>query len=220
MELRVAPDPASAAADAAASIARRARRAVNDRGRFDLAVSGGSTPKLMFAGLADLDLPWRDVHVYQVDERVAPAGHADRNLGLLDALPLPKRNVHAMPVERDDLRRAAASYARSLPGRFDLVHLGIGDDGHTASWPPGDPVIDDPASVALSGTFNGYVRMTLTPPVVNGARARLVLIAGADKAAPVAGWLLHDEGLAIERVARTNTVVVLDEAAAARLPRQ
>ncbi len=220
MELRVAPDPAGAAADAAASIARRARRAVTDRGRFTLAVSGGSTPKLMFAVLADLDLPWRDVHVYQVDERVAPAGHPDRNLGLLDVLPLPKRNVHAMPVERADLRRAASAYARSLPERFDLVHLGIGDDGHTASWAPGDPVIDDPSPVGLSGTFNGYVRMTFTPSVVNAARARLVLIAGADKAVAVAGWLLHDEGLPVERVARANTVVVLDEAAAAQLPRQ
>jgi 6-phosphogluconolactonase len=220
MELRAAPDPAAAAADAAASIARRARRAVADRGRFDLAVSGGSTPKLMFARLAELDLPWRAVHVFQVDERVAPAGHPDRNLGLLDALPLPKGNVHPMPVERADLRRAAAAYARSLPERFDLVHLGIGDDGHTASWPPGDPVIDNHAPVALSGMFNGYVRMTLTPPVVNGARARLVLIAGADKATAVAGWLLHDEQLPVERVARSHTVVVLDEAAAAQLPRQ
>jgi 6-phosphogluconolactonase len=220
MELRIAPDAATAAADAAASIARRARRAVADRGRFDLAVSGGSTPKLMFADLAARDVPWREVHVYQVDERVAPAGHPDRNLGLLDVLPLPKRNLHPMPVERDDLHRAAAAYARSLPERFDLVHLGIGDDGHTASWPPGDEVIDDPAPVALSGRFNGYVRMTLTPPVVNRARARLVLIAGPGKAEAVAGWLLHDERLPIERVATSNTVVALDEAAAARLPQQ
>jgi 6-phosphogluconolactonase/glucosamine-6-phosphate isomerase/deaminase len=158
--------------------------------------------------------------VYQVDERVAPAGHPDRNLGLLDVLPLSKRNLHPMPVERADLARAAAAYARSLPDRFDLVHLGIGDDGHTASWPPGDPVIDEPAPVAISDTFNGYVRMTLTPSAVNGARARLVLIAGPAKAGPVAGWLLHDERLPVERVARSNTLVVLDEAAAAQLPRQ
>ncbi len=134
MELRVAPDPAGAAADAAASIARRARRAVTDRGRFNLAVSGGSTPKLMFAVLADLDLPWRDVHVYQVDERVAPAGHPDRNLGLLDVLPLPARNRarHAGRARRPP-RRAASSYARSLPERCSTSST---SDSATTGTPP------------------------------------------------------------------------------------
>ena len=217
MELRISPDPAAAADDAADLLARRIARAVRDRGTCHVAVSGGSTPSLMFAALARRDLPWAELHVHQVDERVAPAGDADRNLGLLAVLPMPRRNLHAMPVERTRLGTAARAYARGLPDRLDVVHLGIGDDGHTASWPPGDPVADSDDPVALSAPYQGRVRMTLTPLVVNAARSRLVVVSGASKAAAVSRWLLDDPTVPVQRVRRTATTVVLDTAAASSL---
>ena len=102
--------------------------------------------------------------------------------------------------------------------KHDVVHLGVGDDGHTASWPPRDPVADSPRPVDLCGAYRGHVRMTLTPMVVNAARARLVLATGADKAEPVRDWLLGKDSLPLQRVRRTATTVVLDAAAATLLP--
>lgn len=205
-EVRVVADPA---AECARSIAGRLRRAVAARGTASLAVSGGSSVTELFAALAALDVPWSQAEVWQVDERVAPDGHPDRNANTLAALP---GRHHPMPVTASDLASAAARYARSLPARFDVIHLGMGDDGHTASWPPGDPVIDRVEPVALSGVYQGRVRMTLTPPVVNAARGRVVLVFGPAKAAALAAW----DG-PIARVRRTGTVVFADEAAAAAL---
>jgi 6-phosphogluconolactonase/glucosamine-6-phosphate isomerase/deaminase len=173
----------------------------------------------MLENLANRDLPWEDVDVWQVDERVAPDGHPDRNANQLAGL---RGRHHLMPVTAKDLRRAAARYARTLPPRFDVIHLGMGPDGHTASWPPGDPVVDSLRPVDLCGEFNGRVRMTLTPPVVNAARARVVVITGADKASAVAAWLKRHPlaaRLPIARVRRSGTVVVLDAAAASQLDR-
>jgi 6-phosphogluconolactonase/glucosamine-6-phosphate isomerase/deaminase len=202
-------------ARAAAEIAARLRDAVAARGDASLAVSGGSTGRGLLIALAATDVAWSAVRVWQVDERVAPDGDPDRNAGQLDVLP----GEHLlMPVTAPDLEQAAADYGAGLPDVFDVVHLGIGPDGHTASWPPGDPVIDRTTPVALSAPYRGRVRMTLTPPVVDAARARVVLVAGADKAAAVAGWLDGtDPMLPIARVTPVDTVVVLDPAAAADL---
>lgn len=172
----------------------------------------------MFAALAELEVPWRDVTVFQVDERVAPDGDPARNAPLLDVLPLRPSQVRLMPVTARHLGAAAARYAARLPTALDVVHLGLGDDGHTASWPPGDPVVDSADSVGLCAEYRGHVRMTLTPRAVNGARSRLVLATGPDKAMPVRDWLLHRAVLPVERVRRTGTVVVLDSSAAALLP--
>jgi len=203
------------AARAAREISRHLADALEQRGRATLAVSGGSTGPALLAALAGTRLPWSDVGVWQVDERVAPEGDPSRNANQLDGFPA---EVHLMPVTAPHLGRAAAAYAAELPARFDVVHLGMGPDGHTASWPPGDPVIDSTAAVDLCGEYQGRVRMTLTPPVVDAARARVVLITGDDKAAAVAGWI---EGprrrLPIERVPLAGTTVVLDRAAAALL---
>jgi 6-phosphogluconolactonase/glucosamine-6-phosphate isomerase/deaminase len=217
MDLRVTSDAAAAAHEAAGWVAHHLRGAVQRRGAASFAVSGGSTPAAMFRSLAAMDVPWPSVSVFQVDERVAPDGDPARNAALLALLPGSAR-VHPMPVTSSDLRTAALRYAELLPARLDLVHLGLGDDGHTASWPPGDPVIDLDVPVGISGEYRGHVRMTLTPPVVNAARHRLVLAAGADKAAPLEGWLLGDASLPIRRVRASDTVVVVDLAAAARLP--
>jgi 6-phosphogluconolactonase len=218
MEIRVSPDAATAADRAARAIARRLRDAVRQRGTASVAFSGGSTPKLMLATLAGLDVPWAGVTAYQVDERVAPDGDPQRNAGLLEVLPLPAKRIRLMPVTAANLDVACRRYAEKLPEAFDVVHLGIGDDGHTASWPPGDAVIDRPEPVALCGVFNGLIRMTLTPGVVNAARSRIVLVAGASKAPAVRAWMAGDTSLPVVRVKRSATVVVLDVAAAAELP--
>lgn len=220
MEIRVFDDPAAVAPAAARSLAAGARDAIRRRGRADIALSGGRTPAMMLAELARAALAWDAVHLWQVDERIAPAGDPARNLGLLAVLPVDPRSIHPMPVEEPDLTAAAARYGAALPGTFDIVHLGLGDDGHTASWPPGDPVIDAVGPVAISAEFNGHRRMTITPLVANAARRRLVVATGAGKAEMVRRWLLDDGELPISRVATARTVVFLDEAAAASLPRR
>lgn len=218
MNIVVATDPSAAAAAAALWVARQLRNAVARRGAASVAFSGGSTPALMLAALADMSVPWQATTVFQVDERVAADGDPDRNLGLLDVLRSHKAMIRAMPVTAVRLPAAAQRYASHLPERLDVVHLGLGDDGHTASWPPGDDVIDDRGVVAISGEYKGRVRMTLTVPTVNAARHRLVLATGAAKAPVVERWLLHDSTLPIQRVHRSNTTVILDTAAASRLP--
>jgi 6-phosphogluconolactonase/glucosamine-6-phosphate isomerase/deaminase len=218
MDIVVAPDPQTAAGEAAAWVARQLRNAVSRRGAASVAFSGGSTPALMLTSLADLPVPWAATAVFQVDERVAPDGDPDRNALLLEVLRPLGASIRLMPVTSKDLEAARQHYAASLPDRLDVVHLGVGDDGHTASWPPGDAVIDDQGVVAISGEYKGHVRMTLTVRAVNAARRRLVLATGAAKAPVVERWLLHDHGLPIDRVNRSGTVAVLDAEAAARLP--
>ena len=220
MDIIVVPDPQSAANQAAAWIARQLRNAASRRGMASVAFSGGSTPALMLAALAELSVPWTVTTVFQVDERIAPDGDPDRNAGLLEVLRPCRPTIRLMPVTAGDLAAARRRYAASLPDRLDVVHLGVGDDGHTASWPPGDPVIDERRHVAISSEFNGRARMTLTVPVVNAARRRLVLATGAAKAEIIERWLLHDHTLPVDRVSRTNTSVVLDAPAATRLPHQ
>jgi len=123
-----------------------------------------------------------------------------------------------MPVTDHDLAAAAERYAAGLPDRFDAVHLGLGDDGHTASWPPGDPVVDSERGCEAIGEFNGYRRMTLTPLVVNAARSRLMLTFGESKAPMVRRWLLRDDSIPVARLRRADTWALLDPAASADLP--
>ncbi|RPI09569.1 MAG: 6-phosphogluconolactonase [Actinobacteria bacterium] len=209
---------------AAEWIAARIEPAIAARGRFTLAVSGGSTPAAMFAALSQLALPWRQVHVFQVDERVAPDGDRDRNLcdlsaNLLDRVPV---HAHLMDVTANDLGDAARRYDAELhavtgDGVLDLVHLGLGDDGHTASWPPGDPVIDvDDVDVATTKPYRGRVRMTLTVRAVNRARDVMFLVAGADKAEMVQKLVSRDPSIPASRV-RADATLLVDDRAAARL---
>jgi 6-phosphogluconolactonase/glucosamine-6-phosphate isomerase/deaminase len=211
MDLRISEEPARAAAVA---IARRLRDACRRRGRATLALSGGSTAPAMIDALLREVVPWDAITVWQVDERIAPDGDGDRNALQLTGLPCA---VRLMPVTAGDLRAAAGRYARSLPDRFDLVHLGVGDDGHTASWPPGNrDVLVSERRVELVPPFNGRQRMTLTPAVVNAARARLVLATGAAKRPVITRWLEGDRSLPITTVRRTATTVYLDPGAAPR----
>jgi 6-phosphogluconolactonase/glucosamine-6-phosphate isomerase/deaminase len=218
VDIVVAPDPQAAADEAAAWIARQLRNAVSRRGAATVAFSGGSTPALMLVALAGMPVPWDVTTIFQVDERVAPDGDPDRNATLLDVLRPHRPVIRLMPVTAGDLQAAGRRYAAWVPERLDVVHLGLGDDGHTASWPPGDPVIDAAGVVALSGEYQGRARMTLTVHAVNAARRRLVLATGSPKAAVIERWMLHDPALPVERVVRTNTAIVLDGDAAARLP--
>lgn len=226
MKMEVLADAEAAARAAAALIAAEARAAVAARGRFSVAVSGGHTPWEMLRALAGEDVPWGGVHVLQVDERVAPAGHPDRNLthlreSLLARAPLRPEQVHAMPVEEEDLAAAAARYARTLreiagsPPMLDLVHLGLGPDGHTASLVPGDPVLDvTDADVAPTGVYQGRRRLTLTYPVLDGARRVLWVVTGAEKLGMLARLRAGDGSIPAGRVRRDQAMVLADRAAA------
>lgn len=216
VSVRVSDDPAG---DVARSLAVRLRGAIRRRGSASLAVSGGSTAPSMLAALVHEDLDWERLTVWQVDERVAPDGHKDRNATQLWFMPT---ETKLMPVTGDDLAMAAMRYAETLPDRFDAVHLGLGDDGHTASWPPvphpGATVVSSPNDVAMVGDFNGRGRMTLTPGPVNHARGRLILTTGKSKANMVRRWLERDRSIPISHVRRSATTLFVDPGAAARLP--
>ena len=230
MKLEVFEDAEAVARAAAAIIAGDARAAVAARGRFIMAVSGGKTPWIMLRALAGEEVPWRDVHVFQVDERIAPAGDPDRNLAhlsasLLEHAPLPPQQIYAMPVESPDLEAAAKQYARTLgqiagsPPVLDLAHLGMGPDGHTASLVPGDPVLDiTDADVGLTGVYMGRRRMTLTYPVLNRSRHILWLMTGSDKVAMLPRLLEGDTTIPAGRISRDQAVVLADRAAAASVP--
>ena len=229
MEIQLLADATAVASEAAHVIAREGRRAVAVRGRFTMAVSGGHTPWQMLRALAREEMPWRRVYVAQVDERVAPAGHPDRNLthlrdSLLDRVPLPPEQVCAMPVESADLQAAAQQYARLLqdivgsPPVLDLVHLGLGPDGHTASLVPGDPVLDvTDADVALTQPYQGRRRMTLTYPALNRARRVLWVVTGPDKAEMLLRLIDGNLSIPAGRVHRDVALVLADRAAAESL---
>ena len=226
MEIRVLEDANAVAKAAAATIAADARAAVAARGRFVMAVSGGHTPWIMLRELANEDVPWKDVHVFQVDERIAPAGDPDRNLthlreSLLSHAPLPPEQIYAMPVEDADLAAAAKKYAATLervagsPPVLDLAHLGMGPDGHTASLVPGDPVLNvTDADVGLTGVYMGRRRMTLTYPVLNRSRRILWLITGAEKEPMLARLRQGDTSIPSGRISREQALVLADRAAA------
>jgi len=226
MDIEVLANSGLVAERAASIIADCAWEAIAARGVFVMAVSGGQTPWIMLRWLAAANLPWRVVHVVQVDERVAPAGHTDRNLthlneSLLKDAPLPLDQLYAMPVESPDLKAAARQYARTLreiagaPPVIDLVHLGLGPDGHTASLVPGDPVLDvDDADVALSGPYQGRRRMTLTFPVINRARSILWVVTGREKAGMVSRLLDGDRVIPAGRVSGERALLLADCAAA------
>lgn len=230
MKLEVFDDAEAVAWAAAAIIAADARVAVAARGRFVMAVSGGRTPWIMLRALAGEDVPWNDVHVFQVDERIAPAGDPDRNLthlraSLLENAPLPPQQIYAMTVETPDLGAAVQQYARTLeqvagfPPVLDLAHLGMGPDGHTASLVPGDPVLTvTDADVGLTAVYMGRRRMTLTYPVLDRSRRILWLMTGSDKVAMLPRLLEGDTMIPAGRISRDQAVVLADRAAAANVP--
>jgi 6-phosphogluconolactonase len=214
-ELEVLADPETVARRAASFVTERAREAIVDHDRFHFAVSGGHTPWAMFAELATCDISWEQVVLYQVDERVAPSGDPDRNLThLRQSLANAPAEVIAMAVERPDLEEAAAAYAALLPDRFDLVHLGLGPDGHCASLVPGDPVLEiSDRLVGVTASYEGHRRLTLTYPALGRADQLLWLVTGADKHEALRRLLAGDETIPAGRVQAKASLVMADEAA-------
>jgi len=228
VKAEILADGDAVAKKAAEIIAAEARAAVAARGRFVMAVSGGHTPWQMLRLLAAQDVPWKSVHVAQVDERIAPAGDPDRNLthlreSLLEHAPLPAEQIHAMAVESKDSEGAAMAYAQLLariagaPPVLDLAHLGLGPDGHTASLVPGDPVLDvKDRDVALTTTaYQGRRRMTLTYPALDRARRILWVVTGGEKAPVLPRLLAADPAIPAGRVRQAQALVLADRAAAA-----
>jgi 6-phosphogluconolactonase len=229
MKMQILADADAAAHEAARIIAAEARAAVEARGRFIMAVSGGRTPWQMLRALGHEDVPWQSVHLVQVDERIAPAGDPDRNLthlreSLLANARLPAEQIHAMPVEEGDLQAAARRYAHTLeqiagtPPVLDLAHLGLGPDGHTASLVPNDPVLNvTDRDVALTGLYQNRRRMTLTYPMLNRSRRILWVVTGSDKVEALGRLHQGDASIPAGRVRRDEAFIVADRAAAGRL---
>ncbi len=200
---------------AAEYVCEIAHVAVAAHGTFNFAVSGGTTPWAMFNKLTALNVPWEDVVIYQVDERVAPLDDPARNLtNLTISFATVSVSIKAMPVNHGDLAAATQQYGRELPERFDLIHLGLGSDGHTASLLPGDSVLDvDDRPVALSGPYQGHRRMTLTYPALAQADQILWLVAGGDKATALSLLLRADPSIPAGRVVAAQSLIMADAAA-------
>jgi len=208
MEIVTTDDVAAAAT---AHIVDKLRHLTNLGQTATIALSGGSTPWVVFEQLAQVDLPWEQVHIYQVDERVAPAGDPDRNLTnlrstLLDHVPAV---MHPFPVEEPDLEAAMQRYAEELPAVFDLVHLGMGGDGHTASLVPGDASLDiDDADVAITEEYKGHRRVTLTYPPIDRAASILWIVTGDGKQEALRQLIAADTSIPAGRV-RSDRAVLL-----------
>jgi 6-phosphogluconolactonase len=221
----VLPDPGAVAMRAAERIAQVAREAVAERGRCTLAFSGGTTPWQALRALAREDVPWDLVHLFQVDERVAPPGDPERNdlhlkEALIDRIAIPSANVHPMPVEEEDLDEGARRYEAILrdvagtPPVLDLVQLGLGEDGHTASLFPGDPALQIVDSeVAVTGLYKGRRRMTLTLPAIDRARCILWLVTGSGKSVPLERLRAGDRSIPAGRILLCRAVLLTDTAA-------
>jgi 6-phosphogluconolactonase len=221
IETKIFPDADAASRYAAEAVAAAGREAVEARGEYDLALSGGKTPWAMIGLLGEMEaMPWEEVHIYQVDERVAPPGDEVRNLThLVQMLSIDHQaTLRPMPVTSRDLELSAAEYEVHVPERLDLVHLGLGPDGHTASLVPGDSVLEvDDRRVAMTGdSYQGHRRMTLTYQALAAARQILWLVLGDAAREPLAKLLAGDTSIPAGRVENDNMLVVADEAAAGR----
>ena len=229
MQTVVLPDRDSVARRAADFIAERANSAIAARGQFTIATSGGTTPWLMLQYLSQVDIKWEQVQMFQVDERVAPAGDRSRNWthlseSLLSRITIPSQNAHAIPVDTGDLEVAAENYAATLssiagiPAVLDLVHLGLGADGHTASLVPGDPVLSiNHIDVAITNPYQGQRRLTLTLPILNRARSVLWVVVGTDKQHALRKLISSDPSIPAGRV-RTSFATLLADSTAMGTP--
>ena len=193
-ELVVVPAPDDLVRPSAEWIASEVRSAVAERGACSLALAGGRTPEPVYRELArDPSIDWDKVDLFFTDERAVPPEHADSNYGmirraLLSLVPLPSGQVHRMQAERSDRELAAQEYERRLPSRLDVLVLGVGQDGHTASLFPGSAALDEWRRLVMPvvGPKPPPERLTLTPPVIEAARRVAVIATGIDKAAVIA----------------------------------
>ena len=218
IDLEVVESDRAAARRAAELIAAAGQRAVADHGSFSFAMSGGRSPWAMLAILGDLEeMPWAETELFQVDERIASPGSEDRNLThMVLGLSMDHQSaLRPMPVTNRDLDAAAHEYETSLPERLDLVHLGLGPDGHTASLVPGDPVleVDDKRVSVTTNEYQGHRRMTLTYPALAEAREIIWLVTGEEKRDPLQKLLAADPSIPAGRVRNESMFIVADSAA-------
>jgi len=225
MEILIYPDAMAAARMAADFIAAQVRDSLTEKPQFLLAVSGGSTPWRMLSELAQRDIAWERVHLFQVDERVVPRGDPDRNWTQLQQCLAPcwsrlEPRVHPMPVDGSDLEENAAQYQADLVQiagphpSLDLVHLGLGTDGHTASLFSGSAALQvQDRDVTVTESYRGHRRMTLTLPIINRARQILWVVTGADKRTALNQLLQGEMTVPAAHINDTNTTVLTDAAA-------
>jgi 6-phosphogluconolactonase len=225
MEWHASEDAAGAERAAAQFIGRRLTQALEARGRATLAISGGRSPWGMFERLAAHDVDWSFVHVLQVDERIVPLAHDARNwrrfLENSLARRIPDANRHPMPVEIEDAQIAVGQYTRTLnewagaPPVLDVVHLGIGEDGHTASLFAGDPLLQDKRHwVGVSRRYGGFRRLTLTLPVLNRARSVVWFAVGAERRPVMLRLHAGDAAIPASHVQRDRAICFTDQDAA------
>jgi 6-phosphogluconolactonase len=219
IDLEVLDDDRAAARRAAELIAEAGADSVAQRGIFGFAMSGGRSPWAMLALLDESrTMPWDETELFQVDERIAAPGDQERNLThIILALSMGHQpSLRPMPVTSHDLDGAAHEYETSLPERLDLVHLGLGPDGHTASLVPADPVLEvrDRGVAVTESVYQGHRRMTITYPTIDTARKVLWLVTGEEKQEPLRQLLVGDESIPAGRVKNDSMIVVADRAAA------
>lgn len=220
MKVHALPDASEASREAAKFVAAQGRQAIKASGRFTLALSGGTSPLAMFAALSAENLQWECVHLFQVDERLVPTDSPERNFAgirdhLLARANIPSRQVYPMPVELADPATAATMYAATLRhvlGKeriLDLVHLGLGADGHTASLLPGDPALEDHSDVVVSRHYQGCRRLSLSLRVISAARERLWLVSGNGKERALAALQSGDRSLPAGRIPHDHSTLYL-----------
>ena len=224
--IQVVPSAEAAAVRGAQVLADLLRRAIHAHGNVTFAISGGSTPWGMFEGLLnDTTVEWPSVHLFQVDERVAPDGDAERNWTKIKELfidngPIVESQAYAMPVTATDLYAACGSYQQLIrsirpSGRIDVVQLGLGEDGHTASLAPGDSVCDvtDADVATTSDPFNGHHRMTLTRGALNRSGTIVWQVLGSSKNIALRKLLDGDLSIPAGHLNHADAIVVADAAA-------
>lgn len=230
MEVDLKPDSEAVAQRAVEILVETSKTAIEERGVFNWAVSGGSTPRRMLELLSETDdLDWSKTHLFQVDERIAPEGSPQRNATMLDEALLTETflslnspaGIHLMPVNASPISQGVADYSDELSAQlgestvFDLVQLGLGGDGHTASLIPGDPILDEmSSSVGVSQEYQGTKRMSLTRPILDCARVLLWVVAGESKQEAVRQLLERDQAIPGSLLNQEHAVLVLDQAAA------
>jgi 6-phosphogluconolactonase len=216
-ELQVFDDVESLAIAAATYVAERSRAVEDREAAFTVAVSGGKSPWIMLGHLAKEPLPWEHWRVFQVDERAVTREDDARNLKHIEAALGPTSvPILEMEVDDPDLFAAADRYADLLPDTFDLIHLGLGPDGHCASLVPHDPVLQvTDRRVAVSGPYQGTMRLTLTYPALSRTRQLLWLVSGEDKRDALAKLLAGDRSIPAGAVEAPASLVMADRAAMA-----
>lgn len=194
--VEILPDLQGLIARAQDAILSSLATAIQERGQFTIALSGGSTPKPLYEAIGSLNLDWDKIHVFWGDERYVPSNHPDSNelmarIAWLNRVPIPQTNIHAIPTLSGNPVADANKYEQHLqeffhcsPGTFpslDVVLLGMGDDAHTASLFPHTEALQVRDRLVTVGNKDGNPRITFTYPLINAARSVIFLAAGANK---------------------------------------